>query len=169
MPLKRLHTDWLKHGKYVEAQSPHVAVVSSSSCEPGSKLRDPSSNILSLLCGRGSRVVKGIREENRGSKHLVKELRYKVFSSTRTRTHDSIFVKNLELSPTVQHNGSADDFNKTIIAVSFHDVTGLKPCTDLSPNQLALGIVYGTEKTLIRKEDTTPLMRCPVFVLLTPI
>ncbi|GFV26904.1 hypothetical protein TNCV_1452531 [Trichonephila clavipes] len=41
--------------------------------------------------------------------------------------------------------------------VSFFDVTGIKPCPDLSPNQNALRIVSGTDPTLIRKEDTTPL------------
>ncbi|GFU81828.1 hypothetical protein TNCV_4524841 [Trichonephila clavipes] len=41
--------------------------------------------------------------------------------------------------------------------VSFLDVTGIKPCPDLSPNQNALRIASGTEPTLIRKEDTTPL------------
>ncbi|GFV67192.1 hypothetical protein TNCV_3669471 [Trichonephila clavipes] len=37
------------------------------------------------------------------------------------------------------------------------DVTILKPCPDHSPNQNALNIASGTEPTLIRKEDTTPL------------
>ncbi|GFW33096.1 hypothetical protein TNCV_2110261 [Trichonephila clavipes] len=41
--------------------------------------------------------------------------------------------------------------------VSFLDVTGIKPCPDLSPNQNALRIASGTEPTLIREEDTTPL------------
>ncbi|GFX76468.1 hypothetical protein TNCV_2130191 [Trichonephila clavipes] len=40
---------------------------------------------------------------------------------------------------------------------SFLDVTGINPCPDLSPNQNALRIASGTETTLIRKEDTTPL------------
>ncbi|GFX63333.1 transposable element Tcb1 transposase [Trichonephila clavipes] len=48
--------------------------------------------------------------------------------------------------------------------VSFLDVTGIKPCPDPSPNQNALRIASGTEPTLIRKEDTTPLISCPVFV-----
>ncbi|GFU53073.1 hypothetical protein TNCV_3098571 [Trichonephila clavipes] len=41
--------------------------------------------------------------------------------------------------------------------VSFLDDTGIKPCPDLSPNQNALRIASGTEPSLIRKEDTTPL------------
>ncbi|GFW23937.1 hypothetical protein TNCV_946211 [Trichonephila clavipes] len=41
--------------------------------------------------------------------------------------------------------------------VSFLDVTSIKPCPDLSPNQNALRIASGTEPTLIRKEDTNPL------------
>ncbi|GFW56619.1 hypothetical protein TNCV_1863291 [Trichonephila clavipes] len=41
--------------------------------------------------------------------------------------------------------------------VSFLDVTGIKPFPDLSPNQNALRIASGTEPTLIRKQDTTPL------------
>ncbi|GFU40578.1 hypothetical protein TNCV_3229781 [Trichonephila clavipes] len=53
-------------------------------------------------------------------------------------------------------------------AVSLRDLFGLKPCPDLSPNPLALRIACGTEKTLIHKEDTTPLMKCPVFVPLVP-
>ncbi|GFW46550.1 hypothetical protein TNCV_1936201 [Trichonephila clavipes] len=36
--------------------------------------------------------------------------------------------------------------------VSFLDVTGIKPCTDLSSNQNALRIASGTEPTLIRKK-----------------
>ncbi|GFW36635.1 hypothetical protein TNCV_1956351 [Trichonephila clavipes] len=43
------------------------------------------------------------------------------------------------------------------------DVSGMKPCPDISPNQLALKIACGTKMTLIRKEDTIPLMRCPFF------
>ncbi|GFW49968.1 hypothetical protein TNCV_2315501 [Trichonephila clavipes] len=50
--------------------------------------------------------------------------------------------------------------------VFFLDVTGIKPCPDLSPNQNALRIASGTEPTLIRKEDTTPLISCPVFCAL---
>ncbi|GFX05016.1 hypothetical protein TNCV_2249991 [Trichonephila clavipes] len=41
--------------------------------------------------------------------------------------------------------------------VSFLDVTGIKPCPNISPNQNALRIASGTEPTLIRKEDTTLL------------
>ncbi|GFY33495.1 hypothetical protein TNCV_4538231 [Trichonephila clavipes] len=33
----------------------------------------------------------------------------------------------------------------------FLDVTGIKPCPDLSPNQNTLRIASGTESTLIRK------------------
>ncbi|GFU03563.1 hypothetical protein TNCV_2257661 [Trichonephila clavipes] len=53
--------------------------------------------------------------------------------------------------------------------VSFLDVTGIKPCPDLSPNQNALRIASGTEPTLIRKEDMTPLISYPVFVLSAPL
>ena len=52
--------------------------------------------------------------------------------------------------------------------VSFHDVTGMQPCPDLSPNQLAFRIAFGTETTLICKENMTPLMQCPVCVLIAP-
>ncbi|GFX21609.1 hypothetical protein TNCV_1400231 [Trichonephila clavipes] len=41
--------------------------------------------------------------------------------------------------------------------VSFLDVTGIKLYPDLYPNQNALRIASGTEPTLTRKEDTTPL------------
>ncbi|GFV66756.1 uncharacterized protein TNCV_3624411 [Trichonephila clavipes] len=74
-------------------------------------------------------------------------------------------TENVELSSPVQHIASPDKNSSTTIMVSFLDVTGIKPCPDLSPNQNALRIVSVTEPTLIRKEDTTPLISCPVFVL----
>ncbi|GFV22889.1 uncharacterized protein TNCV_3335981 [Trichonephila clavipes] len=58
---------------------------------------------------------------------------------------------------------------RTTVMVSFLDVTRIKPCPDLSPNQNAFRIASGTEPTLIRKEDTTPLISCPVFVLYVPL
>ncbi|GFX35615.1 transposable element Tcb2 transposase [Trichonephila clavipes] len=73
-------------------------------------------------------------------------------------------IENAELSSPVQHNASPDKNSRTTVMVSFLDVTGIKPCPDLSPNQNALRITSGTEPTLIRKEDTTPLINCPVFV-----
>ncbi|GFV38356.1 uncharacterized protein TNCV_3633631 [Trichonephila clavipes] len=66
-------------------------------------------------------------------------------------------IKNVELSSPVQHNASPDKNSITIVMVSFLDVTGVKLCPDLSPNQNALRIASGTEPTLIRKEDTTQL------------
>ncbi|GFX86546.1 uncharacterized protein TNCV_3728151 [Trichonephila clavipes] len=66
-------------------------------------------------------------------------------------------IENVELSSHVQHNASPDKNSRTIVMVSFLDVTGIKPCPYLSPNQNALRIASGTEPTLIRKEDTTPL------------
>ncbi|GFV87437.1 uncharacterized protein TNCV_4034091 [Trichonephila clavipes] len=66
-------------------------------------------------------------------------------------------IENLELSSPVQPNASPDKNSRTTVMVSFLDVTGIKPCPYLSPNQNVLGIAYGTEPTLIRKEDTTPL------------
>ncbi|GFV49932.1 uncharacterized protein TNCV_1392141 [Trichonephila clavipes] len=66
-------------------------------------------------------------------------------------------IENVELSSPVQHNASPDKNSRTTIMVSFLDVTGIKPCPDLSPNQNALRIASGTEPTLIRKEETTPL------------
>ncbi|GFS83304.1 uncharacterized protein TNCV_600441 [Trichonephila clavipes] len=74
-------------------------------------------------------------------------------------------IENVVLSPPVQHNASPDKNSRTTVMVYFLDVTGIKPCPDLSPNQNALRIASGTEPTLIRKEDTTPLISCPVFVL----
>ncbi|GFV41589.1 uncharacterized protein TNCV_3627401 [Trichonephila clavipes] len=79
------------------------------------------------------------------------------------------FAENVKLSSVIQHTAFPGDNSRTIVTVSFRDVTGIKPCPDLSPKQLALTISCGTEATLMRKEDTTPLMRCSVFVLLTPI
>ncbi|GFX17162.1 uncharacterized protein TNCV_2856851 [Trichonephila clavipes] len=78
-------------------------------------------------------------------------------------------VKNVELSSPVQHNASPDKDSRTTLTVSFLDVTGIKRGLDLSPNQNALRIASGTEQTLIRKEDTTPLISCPVFVLAAPL
>ncbi|GFX14900.1 uncharacterized protein TNCV_1486421 [Trichonephila clavipes] len=78
-------------------------------------------------------------------------------------------IENVELSLPVQHNASPDKNSRTSLMVSFLDVTGIKPCPDLSPNQNALRIASGTEPTLIRKEDTTPLISCPVFVLFAPL
>ncbi|GFX70149.1 uncharacterized protein TNCV_4615871 [Trichonephila clavipes] len=66
-------------------------------------------------------------------------------------------IENVELSSPVQHNASPDKNSRTTVMVSFLDVTCIKPCPDLSPNQNALRIASGTEPTLIRKEDTTPL------------
>ncbi|GFT43496.1 uncharacterized protein TNCV_815411 [Trichonephila clavipes] len=66
-------------------------------------------------------------------------------------------IKNVELSLPVQHNASPDKNSRTTVMVSFLDVTSIKPCPNLSPNQNALRIASGTEPTLIRKEDTTPL------------
>ncbi|GFX24086.1 uncharacterized protein TNCV_2435791 [Trichonephila clavipes] len=74
-------------------------------------------------------------------------------------------IENVELSSPVQHNASPDKNSRTIVMVFFLDVTGIKPCPDLSPNQNALRIASGTEPTLTRNEDTTPLISCPVFVL----
>ncbi|GFV99468.1 uncharacterized protein TNCV_5078321 [Trichonephila clavipes] len=62
----------------------------------------------------------------------------------------------------VQHNASPDKNSDHRNGV-FLDATGIKPCPDLSPNQNALRIASGTEPTLIRKEDTTPLISCPVL------
>ncbi|GFX31333.1 uncharacterized protein TNCV_2061511 [Trichonephila clavipes] len=64
---------------------------------------------------------------------------------------------------------SPDKNSRTTVMVSFLDVTGIKPCLDLSPKQNALRIASGTEPTLIRKEDTTPLISRPVFVLSAPL
>ncbi|GFX90868.1 uncharacterized protein TNCV_3166991 [Trichonephila clavipes] len=70
-------------------------------------------------------------------------------------------IVNVELSLPVQHNASPDKNSWTTVMVSFIDVTGIKPCSDLSPNQNALRIASGTEPTRIRKEDTTPLAVVP--------
>ncbi|GFU22506.1 uncharacterized protein TNCV_1304171 [Trichonephila clavipes] len=78
-------------------------------------------------------------------------------------------IENVELSSPVQHNAFPNKNSRTSVMVSFLDVTGIKPCPDLSPNQNALRIASGTEPTLIRKEDTTPLFSCPVFVLSAPL
>ncbi|GFT55146.1 uncharacterized protein TNCV_2326291 [Trichonephila clavipes] len=66
-------------------------------------------------------------------------------------------IENVELSSPIQHNASPDKNSKTTVMVSFLHVIGIKPCPDLSPNQNTLRIASGTEPTLIRKEDTTPL------------
>ncbi|GFW48209.1 uncharacterized protein TNCV_2382931 [Trichonephila clavipes] len=66
-------------------------------------------------------------------------------------------IENVELSSPVQHNASPDKNSRYPVMVSFLDFTGIKPCSDLPPNQNALRITSGTEPTLILKEDTTPL------------
>ncbi|GFS69991.1 uncharacterized protein TNCV_747751 [Trichonephila clavipes] len=75
-------------------------------------------------------------------------------------------IENMELSSPVQHNASPDKNSRTTVMVSFLDVTGIKPCPDLSPNQNALRIASGTEPTLIRKKDTTSLSS---FLLSAPL
>ncbi|GFX85720.1 uncharacterized protein TNCV_2471221 [Trichonephila clavipes] len=77
-------------------------------------------------------------------------------------------VENVELSLPVQHNATPDK-NSTTVTVSFLDVTGMKPGPDLSANQNTLRIASGSEPNLIRKEDMTPLISCPVFVLSAPL
>ncbi|GFW14270.1 hypothetical protein TNCV_3548591 [Trichonephila clavipes] len=79
--------------------------------------------------------------------------------------------ENVELWPPVEHHASPEGNSRTIVAISFRDAPGRKSLQpDLSLHQLALRIACGTETTLIRKESTTtPLMRCPVFVLLSPL
>ncbi|GFX97138.1 uncharacterized protein TNCV_556281 [Trichonephila clavipes] len=74
-------------------------------------------------------------------------------------------IENEDFSSPVQHKASPDKNSRTTVMVSFLDVTGIKTDLDLSSNQNALRIASGTEQTLIRKEDTTPLISCPVFVL----
>ncbi|GFU86929.1 uncharacterized protein TNCV_3441991 [Trichonephila clavipes] len=65
-------------------------------------------------------------------------------------------IENVELSSLVHHNASKNKNSRTTVMVSFLNVTGIKSCPDLSPNQNPLKIASGTELTLIRKEDTTP-------------
>ncbi|GFY35745.1 uncharacterized protein TNCV_4841211 [Trichonephila clavipes] len=78
-------------------------------------------------------------------------------------------IENVELSSPVQHNASPGKNSRTTVLASFLDVTRIKPCPDLSPNQNALRSTSGAEPTLIHKEDTTPLVSCPVFVLSVPL
>ncbi|GFX35785.1 uncharacterized protein TNCV_745781 [Trichonephila clavipes] len=78
-------------------------------------------------------------------------------------------IENVELSSPVHHNASPDKNSRTTVMASFLDVTGIKPCPDLSPNKNTLRIASGTEPTLIRKEDMTPLISCSVFVLSAPL
>ncbi|GFW04075.1 uncharacterized protein TNCV_2051911 [Trichonephila clavipes] len=79
------------------------------------------------------------------------------------------FVEYVELSSPVQHNASPDMDSRTTVTLFFLDVTGIKPVLDPSPNQNAFRIASGTQLTLIRKEVTTPLISCPVFVLFAPL
>ncbi|GFV88210.1 uncharacterized protein TNCV_3243591 [Trichonephila clavipes] len=75
--------------------------------------------------------------------------------------------ENVELSSPVQHNASPDKNSRTTVMVSFLDVTGIKQCPDLSPNQNALRIASGTEPTTERGHDS--IDSCPVFVLSAPL
>ncbi|GFV28336.1 uncharacterized protein TNCV_4599891 [Trichonephila clavipes] len=77
-------------------------------------------------------------------------------------------VENVELNSAVQHNASPDKNSRTTVTVSFL-VTGIKSSPDLSPNQNALRIAFGTEPTLIRKEDTNPLISCSSFCAICTI
>ncbi|GFU25515.1 uncharacterized protein TNCV_3621151 [Trichonephila clavipes] len=79
------------------------------------------------------------------------------------------YVKNVEFSSPVQHNAFPDKNSRTTVTLSSLDVTGIKLGPDLSPIQNALRIASGTQPTLIGKEDTTPLISCPVFVLSAPL
>ncbi|GFW22306.1 uncharacterized protein TNCV_1430601 [Trichonephila clavipes] len=78
-------------------------------------------------------------------------------------------IENVELSSPVQHNASPDKNSRTTVTVYFLDATRIKPGPYLSPNQNALIIASGTEPTLIIKEDTIPLISCPIFVLSAPL
>ncbi|GFX04613.1 hypothetical protein TNCV_2773441 [Trichonephila clavipes] len=44
-------------------------------------------------------------------------------------------IENVELSSPVQHNASSDKNSRTTVMVSFLDVTGIKPCPDLSKSK----------------------------------
>ncbi|GFY23638.1 uncharacterized protein TNCV_1039371 [Trichonephila clavipes] len=68
-----------------------------------------------------------------------------------------------------QYNAFPDKNSRTTVTVSLPDVTGIKAGPDLSSNQNALRIASGAEKTLIRKEDSTRLISCTVFVLSAPL
>ncbi|GFW27931.1 uncharacterized protein TNCV_768111 [Trichonephila clavipes] len=70
-------------------------------------------------------------------------------------------IGNVELSSPVQHNASPDKNSRTPVMVSFLDVTGIKPCPDLSRNQNALRIASATGHDSIDS--------CPVFVLSAPL
>ncbi|GFS57640.1 hypothetical protein TNCV_1402631 [Trichonephila clavipes] len=48
----------------------------------------------------------------------------------------------------------------------FPDVSGMKPCSYLPPNQQTLIIFFQTETTLISNQKVTPLMACPVSAFL---
>ncbi|GFS79781.1 hypothetical protein TNCV_749801 [Trichonephila clavipes] len=54
------------------------------------------------------------------------------------------FVENVELSPTVPHNACPDDNSRTMVTVSFRDITGMQPCPDFFSKQLTLKIDCGT-------------------------
>ncbi|GFV63049.1 hypothetical protein TNCV_3700031 [Trichonephila clavipes] len=43
-------------------------------------------------------------------------------------------IENVELSSPVQHNASSDKNSRTTVMVSFLDVTGIKPCPNISTN-----------------------------------
>ncbi|GFU80445.1 hypothetical protein TNCV_3845291 [Trichonephila clavipes] len=59
--------------------------------------------------------------------------------------------------------------SRTLITVSFCEVNGMKPCPDIYPNEAVMRIGCDTEATTpVRKEETTTLIRCPFFDLLTP-
>ncbi|GFT25585.1 uncharacterized protein TNCV_1965121 [Trichonephila clavipes] len=77
-------------------------------------------------------------------------------------------IEDVELSSPVQQNASPDKNSRTTVMMYFLDVTGIKPCPDIPPNQNALRIASGTELTLIHKEHDS-IDSCPVFVLSAPL
>ncbi|GFU53500.1 hypothetical protein TNCV_3169341 [Trichonephila clavipes] len=64
-------------------------------------------------------------------------------------------VENVVFSLSVKHSASIEKKSRTTVMVSFGDVTGIRPCPNLSSFEPALKIACGAEAILIRKEDTT--------------
>ncbi|GFU08308.1 uncharacterized protein TNCV_932181 [Trichonephila clavipes] len=78
------------------------------------------------------------------------------------------YIENGELSSPVRHNASPDKNSRTAVMVSFLDVTGIKPCPNLSSNQNALTIASGTKRSHPERGHDS-IDSCPVFVLSVPL
>lgn len=68
----------------------------------------------------------------------------------------------------IKHDISPNKNFITSKQISFKDVGGLASCSPLSPYVYLSRIASRTNAALIHKENSIPLLICPVHVFLTP-